>query len=48
MNGGRLVGANTDAAAIACCLEPELSTLGGRKVLVLGAGGAGRAAVYAC
>ncbi len=45
---GRLIGANTDAVAIAACLEAQLGTLHGRTVLVLGAGGVARAAVHAC
>ncbi|MDT8435364.1 MAG: shikimate dehydrogenase [Gemmatimonadota bacterium] len=45
----RLAGANTDVGGILRSLE-ELGTLrlGGAEVLVLGAGGAGRAAVVAC
>lgn len=48
---GRLTGANTDADAIRRCGERALGDadglLAGKRVLVLGAGGAGRAAAYA-
>ncbi len=44
---GRLTGANTDADAIRRCGERAIGPLKGRRVLVLGAGGAGRAAVFA-
>ncbi len=44
---GRLTGANTDADAIRRCGERAIGDLQGRRVLVLGAGGAGRAAVFA-
>ena len=44
---GRLTGANTDADAIRRCGERALGELRGTRVLVLGAGGAGRAAVVA-
>lgn len=47
---GRLVSGavtNTDAAAISACLR-ESVPLSGRNVLVLGAGGAARAAAWAC
>ena len=44
---GRLTGANTDADAIRRCGERAIGELRGRRVLVLGAGGAGRAAVFA-
>jgi 3-dehydroquinate dehydratase/shikimate dehydrogenase len=43
----RLTGANTDADAIRRCGERAIGELNGRRVLVLGAGGAGRAAVFA-
>src|SRR6185437_6000339 len=42
---GKLYGFNTDVARIVCPLEKRLS-LRGAKVLVLGAGGAARAAVF--
>ncbi|GDY13624.1 shikimate dehydrogenase [Planctomycetota bacterium] len=45
---GQVVGANTDAAAIAHCLEHQLGSLAGRRVLVLGAGGVARAAALSC
>ncbi len=44
---GRYVGYNTDADGIAKPLQTRLK-LRGARVLVLGAGGAGRAAVFAC
>jgi 3-dehydroquinate dehydratase/shikimate dehydrogenase len=45
---GRLTGANTDADAIRRCGERAVGgALAGRRALVLGAGGAGRAAAYA-
>jgi len=44
---GRLTGANTDADAIRRCGERAVGELRGRRALVLGAGGAGRAAVFA-
>jgi 3-dehydroquinate dehydratase/shikimate dehydrogenase len=45
---GRLTGANTDADAIRRCGERAVDgLLTGKRVLVLGAGGAGRAAAYA-
>lgn len=46
-SGERLTGANTDADAIRRCGERAIGELRGRRVLVLGAGGAGRAAVFA-
>ncbi len=46
MPNGKLYGFNTDAAGLTGALEQRLS-LRGTKVLVLGAGGAGRAAVFA-
>ncbi len=45
--GGQWHGWNTDAAGIVTPLEQRLS-LRGARVLVLGAGGAARAAVFAC
>ena len=45
--GGSFSGFNTDAAGIVAPLERRLNLRGGR-VLVLGAGGAARAAVFAC
>src|SRR5271156_191974 len=43
---GKLYGFNTDAAGIVRPLERRLSTLQDAKILVLGAGGAARAAVF--
>jgi len=43
---GKLYGFNTDAAGIVRPLERRLSTLEGARILVLGAGGAARAAVF--
>jgi 3-dehydroquinate dehydratase / shikimate dehydrogenase len=43
---GKLYGFNTDSAGIVRPLEKRLSTLEGAKILVLGAGGAARAAVF--
>jgi 3-dehydroquinate dehydratase/shikimate dehydrogenase len=43
---GKLYGFNTDAAGVVRPLERRLSTLEGAKILVLGAGGAARAAVF--
>jgi 3-dehydroquinate dehydratase/shikimate dehydrogenase len=43
---GKLYGFNTDAAGILRPLERRLSTLEGARILVLGAGGAARAAVF--
>jgi len=43
---GNLYGFNTDAAGIVRPLERRLSTLEGARILVLGAGGAARAAVF--
>lgn len=43
---GKLYGFNTDAAGIVRPLERRLSTLDGARILVLGAGGAARAAVF--
>lgn len=44
-DGERLVGANTDWLGVVCALERE-TTLSGRDAVVLGAGGAARAAVF--
>jgi shikimate dehydrogenase len=44
-DGERLVGTNTDAAGLVDSLEEEGVALAGARVLVLGAGGAARAAV---
>jgi 3-dehydroquinate dehydratase/shikimate dehydrogenase len=46
MPNGKLYGFNTDAVGLTGALEQRLS-LRGAKILVLGAGGAGRAAVFA-
>ncbi len=43
---GKLYGFNTDTSGVVRPLERRLSTLEGAKVLVLGAGGAARAAVF--
>ncbi len=43
---GKLYGFNTDASGIVRPLERRLNTLEGAKILVLGAGGAARAAVF--
>ena len=43
---GNLYGFNTDAAGIVRPLERRLTTLEGARILVLGAGGAARAAVF--
>jgi len=43
---GKLYGFNTDAAGVVRALERRLPTLEGAKILVLGAGGAARAAVF--
>jgi 3-dehydroquinate dehydratase / shikimate dehydrogenase len=43
---GKLYGFNTDAAGVVRPLEGRLPTLEGAKILVLGAGGAARAAVF--
>src|SRR3979490_2374002 len=43
---GNLYGFNTDAAGVVRPLERRLSTLEGARILVLGAGGAARAAVF--
>jgi 3-dehydroquinate dehydratase / shikimate dehydrogenase len=44
---GKLYGFNTDTAGIIRPLERRLNTLEGARILVLGAGGAARAAVFA-
>lgn len=44
---GRLVGHNTDTAAVTAALEQHGARIDGARVLVLGAGGAARAAVFA-
>jgi len=41
------IGANTDAVAIQYCLEQELGSLAGRRVLILGAGGVAKAIAHA-
>jgi shikimate dehydrogenase len=46
LRDGRLVGSNTDWLGLARALERE-TKLGGRKAIVLGAGGTARAAVFA-
>lgn len=43
----RTIGANTDAPAAVECVEQCLGTLSGRRVLLLGAGGVGRAIAFA-
>ena len=43
---GKLYGFNTDAAGVIRPLERRLSTLEGARILVVGAGGAARAAVF--
>jgi 3-dehydroquinate dehydratase/shikimate dehydrogenase len=43
---GKLYGFNTDAAGVVRPLERRLTTLEGARILVLGAGGAARAAVF--
>jgi 3-dehydroquinate dehydratase/shikimate dehydrogenase len=43
---GKLYGFNTDAAGVVRPLERRLPTLEGAKILVIGAGGAARAAVF--
>src|SRR5579863_7937021 len=43
---GKLYGFNTDTAGVVRPLERRLSTLDGARILVLGAGGAARAAVF--
>jgi len=44
----RVLVLNTDAGAIAACLHDRLVRLEDKRILVLGAGGAARAAVFAC
>ncbi len=46
--GGRLIGHNTDAAGFSRSLKRAGFRAKGRKVLILGAGGAARAVAYAC
>jgi shikimate dehydrogenase len=46
--GGRLLGHNTDAAGLLADLHALGVAIAGRPVLILGAGGAARAAVAAC
>src|SRR5579863_8864167 len=43
---GKLYGFNTDSAGIVRPREPRLNTLEGARILVIGAGGAARAAVF--
>jgi len=43
---GRAIGANTDAHAAAACIEQQVGTLKDRRVLLLGAGGVGRAIAF--
>src|SRR5205823_11966067 len=43
---GKLYGFNTDTAGVVRPLERRLNTLEGARILVLGAGGAARAAVF--
>lgn len=43
--GERLIGANTDARGLVAALEAEGASPAGRRAVVIGAGGAGRAAV---
>ena len=45
-NDGRLTGYNTDAYGVVNSLKEDLADPDGKKVVVLGAGGAARAAVY--
>lgn len=42
-NGGKLVGYNTDGEGAAKVLEEKMGSLSGRRILLLGAGGAARA-----
>jgi shikimate dehydrogenase len=44
--GGRLIGYNTDGSAALSVLEKHVSGLDGKKVLLLGAGGAARAIAF--
>ena len=48
LTGGRLEAHNTDAAGLVHALAEQGVTLAGASVVVLGAGGVARAAVYAC
>ena len=43
---GKLYGFNTDTAGIVRPLERRLNTIEGARILVIGAGGAARAAVF--
>ncbi len=45
-DGGKLVGFNTDGAGAVKALEREIGTLRGKRVLLLGSGGAGRAIAF--
>jgi shikimate dehydrogenase len=45
-DGGRLIGYNTDGDGAVRALESEVGKLAGRKVLLLGAGGAARAIAF--
>jgi len=45
-DGGKLIGYNTDGAGAVRALESEVGKLSGRKVLLLGAGGAARAIAF--
>ncbi len=47
VRGRKLLGANTDAAAAVSAVERASGSLRGKKVLLLGAGGAGRAIAFA-
>lgn len=46
-DGGRLTGLNTDAAGFLCGLDEAAIAYKGKKVVLLGAGGAARAIAYA-
>jgi shikimate dehydrogenase len=49
LHDGRLVGLNTDVAGFLAAVETELEVgLSGARVAIVGAGGAARAAAYAC
>ncbi|HEY8426493.1 MAG TPA: shikimate dehydrogenase [Limnochordales bacterium] len=48
IDGGRIVGHNTDVAGFRQAIVQAASALDGRVALILGAGGAARAAVAAC
>ena len=43
----RVIGANTDAPAAVNCVQQVMGTVAGKKVLLLGAGGVGRAIAFA-